>query len=195
MQAAEADVDAARAVVIGDAIGALGRRDVDGHCHEVGLVVPVQRVDVLVDELDLVVRIEVAGEPCEPERWEQRVFDAPIPRRVSLQKLRQDQLDAHADQSRGLYRWCSMRSLPSGSVKNAMWQTPVSNVSPVNSMPFASSSARAAATSSTCSARCAFFWGANGRPCCSGSQMPQHVSPTQNSKCPFGSGRSPSVST
>src|SRR5215212_5662014 len=30
-----------------------------------------------------------------------------------------------------------------------MWQTPVSNVSPANSMPFASRSARAAATSST----------------------------------------------
>src|SRR5918999_603970 len=34
-----------------------------------------------------------------------------------------------------------------------MWQTPVSNVSPWNSTPFASSSARAAPTSSTWSSR------------------------------------------
>ena len=51
--------------------------------------------------------------------------------------------------------------MPSGSWKNAMWQTPVSNVSPWNSTPFASSSARAAATSSTWSARCAVVCGAN----------------------------------
>ena len=49
----------------------------------------------------------------------------------------------------GLYRWWSMSALPSGSWKNAMWQTPVSNVSPSNSTPFASSSARAASMSST----------------------------------------------
>jgi len=51
--------------------------------------------------------------------------------------------------SYGAYRWCSMRSLPSGSVKKAMWQTPVSRMSPANVTPLASSSARAAATSST----------------------------------------------
>jgi hypothetical protein len=57
-----------------------------------------------------------------------------------------------------------MRALPSGSLKNAMWQTPVSNVSPSNATPFPSSSARAAATSSTCSARCAVVCGANSNP-------------------------------
>ena len=41
--------------------------------------------------------------------------------------------------------------------------------------------ARGRATSSTCSARCAFFCGANSSPNCVGSQIPKHVSPTQNS--------------
>ena len=62
-----------------------------------------------------------------------------------------------------------------------MWQTPVSKVSPLNSTPLASSSARAAATSSTCRAGWAFFWGANSIPIFAGSQMPKQVSPTQNS--------------
>src|SRR4051812_11510873 len=52
----------------------------------------------------------------------------------------------------GAYRRCSIRSLPSGSVKNAIWQTPVSRMSPRNSTPFSSSSARRLATSSTCRA-------------------------------------------
>ena len=50
--------------------------------------------------------------------------------------------------SYGAYRRCSMSSLPSGSAKIAMWQTPVSNVSPKNWTPLASSTARISATSS-----------------------------------------------
>jgi len=42
--------------------------------------------------------------------------------------------------------------LPSGSVKKAMWQTPVSNVSPWTSIPSSSSCFRAASTSETRSA-------------------------------------------
>ena len=45
-----------------------------------------------------------------------------------------------------------------------MLQTPVSNVSPSNSTPSASSFARAAGMSSTCSAMCAVFCGANSIP-------------------------------
>jgi len=41
---------------------------------------------------------------------------------------------------------CSMRPLPSGSANRAMWQTPVSKVSPMNRTPFASRAALAAAT-------------------------------------------------
>ncbi len=74
-----------------------------------------------------------------------------------------------------------MSELPSGSENSAMWHTPVSKVSPWKVMPLASRSALAAATSSTCSARCAAVCGANGMPTLAGSQMPKHVSPTQNS--------------
>ncbi len=45
-----------------------------------------------------------------------------------------------------------MSALPSGSAKNAMWQTPVSSVSALKGTPRCSSVARAPATSSTCSA-------------------------------------------
>ena len=52
----------------------------------------------------------------------------------------------------GAYRWWNISTFPSGSRKWAMWQTPLSIVSAANSTPFASSSSRAASTSSTCSA-------------------------------------------
>src|SRR5688572_9303828 len=73
-------------------------------------------------------------------------------------------LDGDHDPSRGLYRWWSMSAFPSGSWKKAMWHTPVSNVSPSNSTPRPSSSARAASMSSTWSARCAVVCGANSMP-------------------------------
>jgi hypothetical protein len=76
-----------------------------------------------------------------------------------------------------------------------MWQTLVSTVSPSNSTPFASSSARAASTSSTCSSATAFVCGVNSSPHCSGIQMAKHVSPAQNSFFARSSGRNPSVST
>jgi hypothetical protein len=83
----------------------------------------------------------------------------------------------------------------SGSRKNAMWQTPVSIVSPENSTPFASSSARAAPTSATWKAMCPLRCGANSIPNVAGSQIPKHCSPAQNSACACASGLSPSVST
>ena len=76
-----------------------------------------------------------------------------------------------------------------------MWQTPLSSVSPENSTPFASSSARAVATSSTWNAMCPLRWGANSIPNVVGSQIPKHWSPAQNSACACSSGRSPRVST
>ncbi len=76
-----------------------------------------------------------------------------------------------------------------------MWQTPVSRTSPWNSTPFASSSARVAATSSTCSAGWPFFCGANSMPKLFGSQMPKHVSPAHTSYFERSSGRSPTLST
>ena len=63
MQAAERDVRACAAVVVGDAVGAVRRRDVDLNHHEVRRVVQIERLDVLVLNLDLiVVGLRYAGE-------------------------------------------------------------------------------------------------------------------------------------
>jgi hypothetical protein len=76
-----------------------------------------------------------------------------------------------------------------------MWQTPVSNVSPLNSTPLVSSSARAAPTSSTWSRAMLFACGWNSIPSRPGSQIEKHVSPIQNSFHERSSGRKPSVYT
>ena len=62
-----------------------------------------------------------------------------------------------------------MIPFPSKSVQNAMWQTPVSMVSPCNSTPAASSLRRAASTSGT---RARPEVGTKGRPTSSGRQVP-----------------------
>src|SRR5581483_11497687 len=71
----------------------------------------------------------------------------------------------------GAYLRCSISAFPSGSAKKAMWQTPVSSVSPRNSTPFASSSARASATSGTRSAS-SFGVARSSTPNFAGSQIP-----------------------
>ena len=65
------------------------------HHDEVGLVVERQLLDVLVLELDLVVRVEVAGERGQPERREERVLDRPETRAVRLEQRRQDERHVH----------------------------------------------------------------------------------------------------
>src|SRR5918994_6180732 len=64
-----------------------------------------------------------------------------------------------------------MSTFPSGSRKKAMWQTPVSIVSPMNSTPACSSPRRAATTSRTRSAIPAVF-GSNRSPSTPGCQSP-----------------------
>src|SRR5215211_6816374 len=73
-----------------------------------------------------------------------------------------DRLDLH-----GAYRRWSISWLPSLSLKNDMWHTPVSRISPSNSTPRPSSSLRASATSGTRSATCA-VWGAKLAPIAAG---------------------------
>src|SRR5918995_2903202 len=104
-------------------------------------------------------------------------------------------VDQRGESPYGAYRLCSTSWLPSGSKKVAMWQTPLSKVSPTNSTPFASNSARAASTSSTRRRTIPFGCGLNSPPKRAGSQIAKHVSPTQNSFHACSSGRSPSVST
>jgi hypothetical protein len=104
MQTTEAHVRALRSVVVGDPVGASSRRDVHGHEDEVRLVVPVEGLHVLVDELDLDVGVEVAREPGEPERGEERVLDRVVARRVRLDERRQDHLHA-----KGTVAWAAGR--------------------------------------------------------------------------------------
>ena len=52
VQPAERDIGASGAVVIGEAIRAVRRRDVDLDHHQVGRIVEIERLDVLVLNLD-----------------------------------------------------------------------------------------------------------------------------------------------
>ena len=72
MQPAEHDEAAARAVAIGQAIGAVGVRDVDLDDDEVGRVVEGQGLHVLVFDHRLVVWIEIGGERRQAEGREKR---------------------------------------------------------------------------------------------------------------------------
>src|SRR3954453_4794505 len=79
-----------------------------------------------------------------------------------------DVIDAlHLDHD--AYLRCSISWLPSGSLKNAMWQTPVSKTSPSNATPRDSSSLRVSATSATRSAMCAVCGPWNEEPMFVGS--------------------------
>jgi len=61
-----------------------------------------------------------------------------------------------------------------------MWQTPLSIVSASNSIPFPSSSVRAASTSSTCKA-IGWVWGANSIPNASDCMIAIVSEPVSNS--------------
>src|SRR5439155_12507953 len=96
----------------------------------------------------------------------------------------------------GAYRLCSIRAFPSGSEKNAMWQTPVSSVSPWNSTPAASSCSRAFTTSGTRNAIGQGF-DANSSPSASGTMIPSVTLPVSNSRqlwCALGFRPMPCVS-
>ena len=100
VEAAEADVGAPGAVVVGVAVGAAGRGDVRLDDDQVRLIVEAQRLDVLVLQVDLVVRVEVSGQRREAERREERVLDrAPIAA-VGGRLGRADHLDAERPSGR-----------------------------------------------------------------------------------------------
>ena len=101
VQAAEADVGALGAVVVGVAVGATGRGDVRLDDDEVGLVVEAQLLHVLVLQVDLVVRVQVAGQGGEPERGEERVLDRAPVAAVRGRLGRADHLDPERAAQRG----------------------------------------------------------------------------------------------
>jgi hypothetical protein len=79
VQAAQHDVGAAGPIVVGDAIRAMRRRDVDLDHDQVGLVAQVELFDVLVLNADLVVIVQVAGERRESQRREERILARSAP--------------------------------------------------------------------------------------------------------------------
>ena len=139
-------------------------RDVgDAECDRRGrerrelVVVRVRRHDGERDVPGLVLDPVVGRGVRVPPQTEQ--LSVEVVRRVDVGHRNADVVDAldadHAAASGyGAYRLCSVSGFPSGSVKFAMWQTPVSNVSPWNCTPFASSSARAAARRRRGAGRC-----------------------------------------
>jgi hypothetical protein len=96
VQSTQHDVGSAPAIVIGQLVGPAGGRDVGLDHHQVGLVVEVERFDVLVLERDLIVVVEIAGQRGEAEGREQRVFDRPEERALRLGEGGENELDAHA---------------------------------------------------------------------------------------------------
>lgn len=59
-------------------VGAAGGRDVDLDHDQLGVVVQVERLDVLVLQGDLILGVEIPGEGGEAERWEEGVADGPL---------------------------------------------------------------------------------------------------------------------
>ena len=96
VETAKADKGADAAVVVGDLVRAVCVGDVDLDDDEVGRVVERERLDVLVDDDDLVVRREIGSERGEAEGREQRVLDGTPVRIGSLSKRGQDELDVEA---------------------------------------------------------------------------------------------------
>ena len=96
MQPAQADVSALAPVMVGQAVGAVGGGDVDLDDHQIGLVVQVERLDVLVLQGDLVVLIQVTRQGGQPERREERILDRSPEGAGGFGQGGQDQLDFHA---------------------------------------------------------------------------------------------------
>jgi hypothetical protein len=95
VEPAEGHMGAAATVLVGEAVGTPGRRDVDLDCDEVGRTPGVQLLDVLVLDPHLVPGPEVAGERRQAERREEGVLDGPEEGALRLGEGGQDQLDPH----------------------------------------------------------------------------------------------------
>jgi AcrR family transcriptional regulator len=97
----ETHVGALRAVVVGVAVGPARRGDIGLDNDEIGLVVEAQLLHVLVLQVDLVVRVEVAGQGGETERREQRVLDGAPVDAVGGRLGRRDHLHLERPPTRG----------------------------------------------------------------------------------------------
>ena len=79
VQASETDERALAAIVVCDAVGAVGVGDVDLDYDQVGGIVDGERLDMFVDDDGVVIGSQICGEGGETERRKQRILDrAPI---------------------------------------------------------------------------------------------------------------------
>src|SRR5947208_250777 len=90
VEAAERDVGAARTIVVGDSVRAIGVGDVDLNDHQVGSIVEIERLDVLILQSDFEVGIEVRGESRQAQGRKERVLDRPP---IGTRRLRQRRED------------------------------------------------------------------------------------------------------
>ena len=95
VQPAQRHVRAFAAIMIGQCIGAIGRRDIHLNHHQIGFVVEAQFLDVLVLNLDLVVGTQITGERGQAQRRKQRILDRPPERAGGFGQCGQDHFDFH----------------------------------------------------------------------------------------------------
>jgi hypothetical protein len=127
VQAPERHIGALPPVVVGEAISAPGRGDVDLDHHEVGLVVERQPLDVLVLERDLVVVAQIAGKSGQAEGREERVLDGAKEGAYRLGEGGEDHLHLHERSPVHTPRTCTdteRRRGPSSSTRNTLCHSP-----------------------------------------------------------------------
>jgi hypothetical protein len=81
------------AVVVGDGVSAIGVGHINLNQHQVWSVIQGQRLDVLINQQNIVVRRQKRRQGCQPQWWKQRILDGPPKWRTSLSKGRQDEFD------------------------------------------------------------------------------------------------------
>jgi len=96
VQAAEDDISALRAIVVGQPIRAAGGGDVDLDDDEVRLVGEIELLDMLVLHHDVVIGPQIRGQGREAQRREQRVLDRAEVGAHRLGERGQDHLHFHA---------------------------------------------------------------------------------------------------
>src|SRR5688572_2259559 len=126
MQSAKDDVRAPAPVVVGDAIRALRGRNVDLNDDEIRRIMQVERLNVLVLNLDVGAVSQICGQGSETEWWKQRVFDRSPVRAGRLRKRGQDHLHLHRPASPNTTTEISRSRGPSSSTRNTRCQRPSS---------------------------------------------------------------------
>ena len=124
VKAAQSDVRAVRAIVIGDAIRAIRGRDVDLNDDEVRRPVEVEPLHVLVLDLHVVVIAKICGERRQAERREERILDGTPECARRLSERRQDHLDVHRARSPKIATEISRLRGPSSSTTNTRCHCP-----------------------------------------------------------------------